>query len=131
MVQKPTLQWYREAKLYIGYDTCYGNYINSDFIAKARTNCLQLEEYFGRRNRNYDTTCKLCSQGEENLEHFLVECHRLEEKRTPLIMEGPPMSAEEKTIQILFKNKNHQEIALMLKNMWNLRKRMRNNLRPP
>ena len=64
-------------------------------------------------------------------EHFLVEYQKLEEKRNPSIMEGPPMSSEEKTIQILFRNKNHQEIALMLKNMRNLRKRMKDDLRPP
>ena len=67
VLNKPTLQYYREAKLYIGYDDCYRNNVNSDYLAKARTNCLQLQEYFGRRNRNLDKTCKLCNQGEENL----------------------------------------------------------------
>ena len=82
VVQRPTLQWYREAKLYIGYDDCYRNNSNSDYLAKARTNCLQLEEYFDRRNRNHDTTCKLCNQGEKKLEHFLVVCPRLQAKET-------------------------------------------------
>ena len=101
------------------------------FLAKARTNSLQLEEHLGRGKTNYNTTCKLCGQGEENLEHFLIECNKLEEKRDPIIMEGPQMTAEDKTIQILFRNKNHQEVAQMIKNMWNLRKRMRDDLRPP
>ena len=46
-------------------------------------------------------------------------------------MEGPLMFSEEKTIQILFRNKNYQETAIMLKNMWNLRKKRRDDLRPP
>ena len=46
-------------------------------------------------------------------------------------MEGSQMNAEDKTIQLLFRNKNHQEVAKMIKNMWNLRKRMRDDLRPP
>ena len=68
---------------------------------------------------------------EEDLVHFLIKCSKLEEKRDPRIMEGAQMNAEDKTIQILFRNKNHQEIAKMIKNMWNLRKRMRDDLRPP
>jgi len=62
---------------------------------------------------------------------FLIECSKLEEKRDPKIMEGLQMNAEDKTIQILFRNKKHQEVAKMIKNMWNLRKRMRDDLRPP
>ena len=42
----PTLRWYREVKLYIGYDKCYNNSKNSEYLAKARTNALQLEEYW-------------------------------------------------------------------------------------
>ena len=41
------------------------------------------------------------------------------------------MTSEEKTIQILFKSRNYQETALMLKDMWNLRKKRRDDLRPP
>ena len=113
------------------YENCYRNNGHSVFLAKARTNSLQLEEHLGRGKTNYNTNCKLCGLGEENLEHFLIEFHKLEEKINPLIMEGLPMSADGKTIQILFRNKNHQEVALMLKNMWNLRKRIRDDLRPP
>ena len=46
-------------------------------------------------------------------------------------MEGLQMNVEDKTIQILFRNKNHQEVAKMIKNMWNLRKRMKDDLRLP
>ena len=41
------------------------------------------------------------------------------------------MLAQENTVEILFKNNNHQEIALMINKMWNLKKRMRDDLRPP
>ena len=59
VLHKPTLQWYREGKMYIGYDYCYSNSPSSDYLAKARTNTQKLEEYFGRRNKNHDKTCKL------------------------------------------------------------------------
>ena len=69
MLNTPTLQWYREGKSHIGYDNCYRNTRRSEYLAKAQTHSLQLEEPLGRRNQNYDKTCKLCHI-EENLEHF-------------------------------------------------------------
>ena len=69
MLNKPTLKWYREVKLYIGYDSCYRNNRNSEYLVKARTNSLQVEEHLGRGKRNYNKTCKLCSQEGEDLEN--------------------------------------------------------------
>ena len=48
---KPTLKWYKEGKHKIQYDMCYNNSISSNYLAKVRTNSLQTEEYFARRNR--------------------------------------------------------------------------------
>ena len=127
-MHKPTLQWYREAKLYTGYDDCYRNNINSDYLAKARTNCLQLEEYFNRRNRNYDKTCKLCNQEEENLEHFLVVCPRLQSKRDPAIMDQwNNLDTRTQTASILFKEKDYNRTGAMIRKMWLYRK----DLKPP
>ena len=131
MNQKPVLRWYMLGKQCIEYENCYRNNGHSANLAKARTKSLQLEEHLRRGKTNYNINYKLCGLVEKNLEYFLVECHKLEEKRNPLIMEGPQMSVEGMTIQILFRNKNHQEVALMLTNMWKLRKRMRDDLKPP
>ena len=57
-----SLKWYRQGKESIGYDKCYSNNINSTYLAKARTNSLQLEEQVGRARRDNDKTCKLCRQ---------------------------------------------------------------------
>ena len=73
----------------------------------------------------------LYGQEEENLEHFIVRCPELERKRNPGIMEGPPMTSEEKTIHILFGNNRFQETAAMIKGMWIYRKHRRDDLRPP
>ena len=54
MMNKFTMKYYREANPYIGYGDCYRNNANSDYLAKTRTNCLQLQEYFRRRDRNID-----------------------------------------------------------------------------
>ena len=65
----------------IEYENCYRNNNNSTYLAKARTNSLQLEEHMGIKQPKYNTNCKLCGLGEENLEHFVVECPELEGKR--------------------------------------------------
>ena len=54
ILHKPTLQWHREGKLSIKYDYCYSNNTSSNYLAKAWTNTLQLEEYFERRNKEHD-----------------------------------------------------------------------------
>ena len=63
--------------------------------------------------------------------HFLIRCTKLEEKRDPTIIGGAQMTNEDKSIHILFWNKNHQDIAKMKRNTWNLSKKMRDDLRPP
>ena len=73
MYQKPVLRWYMLGKQSIEYENCYRNNNHSAYLAKARTNSLQLEEHIGRRQPNYNTNCKLCGLGEENLELFVVE----------------------------------------------------------
>ena len=96
MLHKPSLKWYRIGKKDIGYEMCYRNDINSTYLAKARTNSLQLEDHIGRGIANYDKTCKLCGE-EEDLEHFLVRCPELSRKRNPeVIKTETPMTSEEK-----------------------------------
>ena len=126
---KPSLQWYREAKLYIGCDECYRNNTNSDYLAKARTNCLQLEEYYSRGVRNYDKTCKLCKQGEEDLEHFLVICPKLQSRGNPEVTDKwKNLSTKQQTANILFKEKEYNRTGDMIKKMWLYRKDL---LKPP
>ena len=89
---------------------CYRNNIRSTYLAKARTNSLQLEEHIGRGIINYDKTCKLCGEEEEDLEHFLIRCPELEGKRNPEIIEGGlPMTSKEITAHILFRNKEYKK----------------------
>ena len=104
-MNKPTLKWYREGKFNIQYDMCYNNSTSSDYLAKARTNTLHLDEYHARRNRNHDKTCKLCGQAED-LEHFLVVCPALETKRDREIMEvWQSNDTKKQTVDILFNEK--------------------------
>ena len=45
---KKFLRRYKEGKPHIRYDECYRNDKNSEYLANARTNTLQLEEQLGR-----------------------------------------------------------------------------------
>ena len=129
MLNKPTLQWYREAKLYIGYDNCYRNNRNYEYLTKARTNPLQLEEQLGRGRRDYDKTCKLCGQEEENLEHFMVKCPRLQYKRDIKATRlWEDQDTGKQTAYMLFKDKNYERMGNMIRKMWLHRKEL---LKPP
>ena len=101
MDKKPVLKYYKLGKQKIEYDNCYRNNSHSAFLAKARTNSLQLEEHKGRGNQNYDTTCKLCGEEEEDIAHFLVKCKELEGERDSRLMNGTQQSTEEKLLRPL------------------------------
>ena len=119
---KPTLEYYAEGKTRIGYEFCYRNNANSMFLARARTNSLKLEEAVGRGNEYYNKTCKLCGQEEENLVHFLVDCPVLEGIRRYNLLDRDITDSRQRTIELLFRQKRHQDVGQMIKNLWNRRK---------
>ena len=61
----------------------------------------------------------------------MVKCEKLESERDRRIVEDTDKPIQERTIEILFKSKSNQETAIMIKKMWDLRKRLRDDLRPP
>ena len=67
ILYKPSINWYRLGKVKIGYEQCYKNLKQSTYLAKARTNSLQLEDQLGRGIENYNKTCKMCKLENENL----------------------------------------------------------------
>ena len=125
------MRFYKLGKQRIGYDNCYSNNGPSVFLAKARTNSLQLEEHRGRGIQHYDSTCKLCGEEVEDIVHFLIKCEKLEEKREDRLIDGTTQDPVEKLRRLLFENKKYQETGRMIKNLWILRKSMRDDLRPP
>ena len=125
------MRFYKLGKQRIGYDNCYRNNGPSVFLAKARTNSLQLEEHRGRGIQHYDSTCKLCGEEVEDIVHFLIKCEKLEEKREDRLIDGTTQDPVEKLRRLLFENEKYQETGRMIKNLWILRKSMRDDLRPP
>merc|ERR1711874_923980 len=78
MNRKTSLKIYKLEKKEIGYEYCYRNNSYSRFLARARTNTLQLEEHKGKGLKNYNTKCKLCGEETEDMVHFLTICKKLE-----------------------------------------------------
>ena len=129
MEDKPTLKWYKQGKSGIQYDQCYTNSISSNYLARARTNTLQVEKFIHRRNRDHNTICRLCGLEEEDLQHFLVTCPRLEQKRDREITESWRNNDKQRqTVDILFNEKRYTKVSQMLRRMWSFRKDL---LRPP
>ena len=129
MEEKETLKWYRRGKQKIGYEGCYRNTFSAKLFARARTNTLQLEEFIHRRNRDHSIICKLCGREEEDLKHFMITCPRLRNKRNKRIMrKWCNRDKDRQLVDILFNEKDYENIRRMIRAMWILRKDL---LRPP
>ena len=129
MQEKETLKWYRRGKKKIGYDKCYRNTQSSKLLARARTNTLQVEEYVHRRDRNHNRICKLCRLEDEDLKHFMLRCPKLRSKRNNKIMtKWYNEDKDQQLVDILFNEKDYDNIRRMVRVMWILRKDL---LRPP
>ena len=123
MQDKDTLKWYRDGKTGIQYDQCYTNNLSSKIYARARTNTLQVEEFKRRGNRNHNTICKLCGLEEEDLQHFIIDCPRSENKRNREVMnKWRNMDKHRQMVDVLFNEKNYEKISQMLRGMWLYRK---------
>ena len=127
MKEKSSLYMYKEEKRKMGYEDCYNNTYQSELLAKARTNSMQLAEWYARGKKgNGDARCPLCNYIREDSVHFLIGCKMLEQSRNIDIMRLLPkrVPAEEKVKTLLFRIKRWKEITDMLLNMWNTRKRL-------
>ena len=81
------------------------------------------------RRNNFDTTCQLCGTEEEDLEHFIIKCKKLESKRDKEIMEKVKKEKEENRMAyLLFKIQKWEEVSKMIYKLWHLRKIL---LKPP
>merc|ERR1712082_236004 len=122
LINKSTLEYYREGKKEIGYESCYRNNMNSLFLARARINSLKLEEAIGRGKDWYNKNCKLCGLGTENLLHFIIQCPALKRKRNYKLLDKKETNPRQKLIRFLFDKGKYQEKGEMIKNLWYERK---------
>ena len=113
------------------YEECYTNTFRSELLAKARTNSLQLADWYGRGKKGKgDTSCPLCKHPKEDLIHFLIECKYLNNQRDKELF-NEITSKKTKIHQVrmlLFKIKQWDKTAEMIQQMWNKRKNIMENL---
>ena len=82
-----------------------------------------MEEHKGRGKTYYDSTCKLCQEEIEDIVHFTIKCKILENKRDYNIINKDIENPEERMRILLFRNRNHQAVSKMLRDLWELRKK--------
>ena len=99
------------------------------FFARARTNTIKLEEHKGRGLIGYDKTCKLCKEDKEDIVHFIIDCKKLEKCRNYNLIDKNIQNSEEKMRKLLFRNKKHQEIGQMIKELWIERKEILDSIK--
>ena len=124
-LKKSTLFIYNENKKKIK-EVSYYNDKKSLFIFKIKTNTLKLND----RNRhiNEEIKCSLCNYTCEDLEHFLLECPKLEKERNAIIKLQRPR--EENTLKIIgelvFDNDEINESKIY--NLWLKRRLLLNEI---
>ena len=133
MTTKTSLGIYRKFKKRVNDDRIYDNRKSSELLFRARSNTLALN--VEKRFRNENTECELCHRGEENLQHFLLECLTLEEKRDQYLMRKCWREEKEEMIgELLFDNKEIERVKNMIEKMWQKRtlelKKRRINAQP-
>ena len=81
-------------------------------------NALQLEKHKGRGKKNYDTNCRLCGEGIEDLAHFVVICKKLEEDRDYSLLDKEIVDPEVRLRVLLYRNKETVKVSKLIRNLW-------------
>ena len=119
--RKCSLRIYRKFKREIRDDRIYDNTIASELLFRARSNTLALD--IDKRHRGEETRCEICDGGEEDLQHFMLECRTLEEKRDQEIMIKHWSPDKEEMIGgIIFDGEKIEKVKNMIAKMWQKRK---------
>ena len=126
--RKSSVKIYRRFKKEIREERIYDNRRSSEILFQARVNCMALNNRY-RHMRGGITTCDLCKDGTENLEHFLLSCESLSSVRdSEITNRNRSVDVEEWMGNILWKEKDVERVKCMLGNMWQRRCVMRKRL---
>ena len=77
-----------------------------------------MEKHKGRGNKNYNTTCRLCGEEEEDLIHFIVKCKKLEKKRNSSVINNSILDPEERMKDLLYRNKDYRSTSRVVRDLW-------------
>ncbi|CAL4068900.1 unnamed protein product, partial [Meganyctiphanes norvegica] len=124
MEKLKSLEMYRKYKTEIKEVRIYDNRISSQWLFRARSNSLKVNQrsYFLKTgHKEEDKICGLCKKEEESLEHFILKCKDLGGKRNKeLIKKYKGRNGKETVGLLLFETKGEdlESIKEMINNMW-------------
>ena len=119
--KKSSVKIYRRFKKDIKEEKIYDNKRSSQIMFQARVNCMALNNRY-RHMRDGVTTCDLCKDGTEDLEHFLLRCESLRNERdNEIINRNRSMDVEEWMGNIMWKEKEIERVKCMIGRMWHKR----------
>ena len=126
---KSSLKLYKENKTEVKEEPFYDNTPSSITLFRCRSNTLQLNDR--KRFKNESTKCLACTEENENLEHFILNCTHYQDIRNKSGLFTRPYT-ENKLAELLFgNNDNKQETKITIQKMWlkreKLRKQQENN----
>ena len=118
MTKKSTLQIYRLNKKEIKEEE-YDNDQKSEIWFRGKTNCMKLAD----RNWEGSKECKLCGADRENLNHFLLHCVELSNRRVEdLSLQKPNIEDENEIIsKFFFCEERTQQSQNTLHRLWRQR----------
>ena len=95
---------------------------------KIRTNTLNLNDR--KRFENGNTFCELCGKEEENLNHFLLKCEKIQNERNQCIELQKPLNLDEgNTMEIfIYQKENIQRKMKTAEIMWLKRYQLINSI---
>ena len=114
MTKKKTLELYRKYKSQIKQEEDYYNDNKSKIWFQVKTNCL----FFKKKNEN--NKCKICKEGNEDLNHFILYCNKLSEIRKQHdAFQRPHIENENELLSnIIYKNEDKEGIKAIVEKMW-------------
>ena len=119
--RKRSVRMYRRFKKDIKEEKVYDNRRSSQILFQSRVNCMALNNRY-RHIRDGVTTCDLCKDGTEDLEHFLLSCVSLSSARDEIIINrNRSVDVEEWMGNILWKEKEVERMKCMIGKMWQKR----------
>ena len=128
MINKSTLSIYREYKLNIKEESWFFNSYKVTIMMKARSNTLKLNwREFGTEAAKQ---CKMCGQSIETLEHFILDCNRLQGVRSSYVELQRPIIEDKKNLLatiLLLEGRcdgNTEYFIDLLWNLWNKREQI-------
>ena len=121
LMGKKKAKRYFENKYVMKEERIYDNRFSSVLLFRARTNVLGLNDR--QRWKKGDTSCRLCGYEYEDLEHFLLDCKKLEGGRNKELIERKMVNGEDTVGKLLFDfaDGDLEELKRMLQEMWSIR----------